>query len=94
LRCPLFSLHLFVVVSAPPLLLLLQDFNARRGEFALVSFRVVPPLQVLDFEATCQDGPQKISPQEIIEVPVVLLNMTTLKVMWERGVVRARSSGT
>lgn len=38
---------------------------------------------VLDFEATCQDGPTKLSPQEVIELPVVLLDARTMKVVAE-----------
>jgi hypothetical protein len=74
-----------IVVVCCLVVLLLLVLLGRRKKLVLLKVRKQTKqdfdyLLVLDFEATCQDGAEKITPQEIIEVPVILLNMTTLKV--------------
>ncbi|GMH40427.1 hypothetical protein BSKO_08331 [Bryopsis sp. KO-2023] len=49
---------------------------------------------VLDFEATCQEGKQRINPQEIIEFPVLLMEADTTQVDLFHQYVRPMSHPT
>ena len=64
--------------SAQRQLLVFQELLGQRPKSA----QALDYLVVLDFEATCQEG-RRISPQEIIEFPCVLLDCRTLTIVGE-----------